>query len=130
MVRNTVQRALVYEAVCQLKNHPTAEDIYAWVTTRNPKVSRGTVYRNLGCLAQEGKIRRVPLPNTSDRFDFTLAPHYHIRCTRCGKLEDVQIPYHAEADGQARKATGWDCRGHEIIFEGECPDCKKERNSK
>lgn len=128
MKRRTIQRSLVLTAVTQLRNHPTAEEVYQYAARHNPNISRGTVYRNLSQLADEGAIRRIPVPNASDRFDFTTDAHYHIVCRGCGRFEDAPLPYNEAADEQVSRTTGWQCEGHDIIFQGLCPACieKKE----
>ena len=55
--RNTIQRALVFEAVNQLKCHATADEIYQMVAAEHPNISKGTVYRNLHQLSENGEIR-------------------------------------------------------------------------
>ena len=67
--RNTVQRSLVYEAVNRLKSHATADEIYEAIVSEHPSVSRGTVYRNLNQLAEEGEIRKILVPGGADRYD-------------------------------------------------------------
>ena len=69
MKRRTIQRALVLSAVMELNDHPTAEEVYRYAAQRTPTISRGTVYRNLSQLAEEGTISRIPVPNAPDRFD-------------------------------------------------------------
>ncbi|MDD6887427.1 MAG: transcriptional repressor, partial [bacterium] len=44
MKRNTIQRALVLEAVQRLHCHPTADEVYAVVAAEHPNISRATVY--------------------------------------------------------------------------------------
>ena len=129
MVRNTIQRSLVIDAVRALANHPTAEQVYDWVKHKQPHVSRATIYRNLGNLAEEGEIRRVLIPNAPDRFDFHCAPHYHIVCQKCGKFEDVELQYSFDADDEISAETGWQCTRHDIIFEGICKDCIKQQQT-
>ena len=65
--RNTIQRALVLEAVQSLHNHPTSADVYEVVRARHPNISRATVYRNLGVLANRGEVLRVEVPNGAAR---------------------------------------------------------------
>ena len=60
--RNTIQRALVLEAVQSLHNHPTSADVYEVVRARHPNISRATVYRNLGVLANRGKCCGLKFP--------------------------------------------------------------------
>ena len=60
--RNTHQRELVLNAVKSLHNHPNANQVFEYVHERDPKVSMGTVYRNLNLLAESGEILSVQAP--------------------------------------------------------------------
>ena len=54
--RYSRQRELIYEALRQTEQHPTAEMIYQWLKPANPSLSLGTVYRNLALLSDLGEI--------------------------------------------------------------------------
>ena len=104
--RNTIQRALVLEAVQSLHNHPTSADVYEVVRARHPNISRATVYRNLGVLANRGEVLRVEVPNGADRYDF------------------LNKPYQDDIVSQVSDAHGFTIEHHEIIFDGVCAHCK------
>lgn len=57
-IRNTIQRDMVIDAVNEMRRHVTADQIYTFVKEKYPSIGRGTVYRNLGILVDEGKVRR------------------------------------------------------------------------
>lgn len=128
--RNTIQRKLVSDAVFDLKNHPTADDIYQSIAQTHKSISRGTVYRNLNYLVEDGFIRRVPVFDGADRFDHTLSSHSHMKCTVCGGVFDLP----PEDDEMAQKLldcerlltenSDFDISGYEIIFKGLCPACQ------
>lgn len=122
--RNTHQRKLVLDAVLASSSHPTADEIFAAVRATDPKVSRGTVYRNLNLLSEEGAILHIKTPGGS-RFDKTVEPHTHLACTGCGRVIDAEAPYAAELDSAVEeRVTGWQVFSHYTIFEGICPDCR------
>lgn len=122
--RNTHQRKLVLDAVLASSSHPTADEVYTAVRELDPKVSRGTVYRNLNLLSEEGAILHIKTPGGS-RFDKTVEPHAHLSCTSCGRVVDAGAPYAADLDGAVEGcAAGWRVLGHYTIFEGICPDCR------
>lgn len=125
-MRNTIQRQVVLQTVRTMCDHPTAEDIYCEIHHTHPSISRGTVYRNLARLAEEGEIRRVAHLNAADRFDFALHPHYHFRCTACNKVFDVDLPYKHELIEEVPNQQGLDIRGCEITFTGLCPVCNRQ----
>jgi len=120
--RNTKQRQLVLDAVRARCDHPSADQIYLDVRAIDKRISRGTVYRNLNILVQQGEVLQVKLPHT-DRFECPSDKHYHLLCQGCGTVWDVPLPYHAELDEQAAKKTGYDIERHRVVFEGLCPNC-------
>ncbi|MBO5488589.1 MAG: transcriptional repressor [Eubacterium sp.] len=124
--RNSKQRQLVLDAVMERCDHPTADEIYLDVRSRDDKISRGTVYRNLGILAEDGDITDVKSPSAT-RYDSRLERHYHLYCTSCGKIFDAPLTYHTEYDAQIEQETGFQINRHRLVFEGLCPNCKQQR---
>ncbi len=122
--RSTRQRRLVLEAVVGAKSHPTAEWVYDAVRREMPRVSLGTVYRNLQVLAEEGKIRSFERGGRI-RYDGDLALHDHFSCDGCGLLLD--IPRTAEALPAERrlKAQGFAIAGRTLEFHGLCRKCRR-----
>lgn len=123
--RNTVQRQIVLQTVLKMHDHPTADNVYAAVAAEHPSISKATVYRNLNQLAGQGEIRRVPVPNGADRFDFNTSEHYHVRCEKCGAVFDVHMPQVVDLIGQVEGASGVEVRRFDILFEGVCKACRE-----
>lgn len=122
--RNTIQRQLVLDAVRSMTNHPTVDEIYARITQTHPSISKGTVYRNLNLLAEQGEILRIQIPNAADRYDFRIQRHYHLRCQRCGHIFDVTMAYQEHLEEKIENPGGFTILSHDIIFSGICPDCQ------
>lgn len=125
--RNSKQRKMILDAVKARCDHPSADQIYLDLRAKDDKISRGTVYRNLGILSESGEILNVKVP-AADRYDFRVDKHYHIYCTCCGRTFDAPLEYHSEYDEQINKSTGFQINRHRLIFEGLCPDCAKKGN--
>ena len=124
--RNTVQRQIVLQTVLRMHDHPTADTVYAAVAAEHPSISKATVYRNLNQLVIQGDIRRVPVPNGADRYDFRTDKHYHMRCRACGKVFDAPmapLPSPAKLLGDT---GGFVVEDHTIEFVGLCPGCYKK----
>lgn len=121
--RYSQQRERIYEAVCATKEHPTAQMIYETLKPDMPKLSLGTVYRNLQQMAQDGRLMELDGPVT--RFDATVRPHTHLRCSRCGCVADGDLAYDVSMD-QKTIAQGWRVTGHSLMFTGLCPACAGE----
>lgn len=122
--RNTLQRKLVLETVRNMTNHPDAEMVYDEVSKINPMVSKATVYRNLKLLAKQGHILHIPIPDGADCFDFNCSPHYHIKCRKCSRVFDVDMPYQENLYRNIKSYRGFVIETHQIVFSGLCPDCK------
>ena len=58
--RYSRQRELIYQALRDTKEHPTADMIYQALRPEHPTLSLGTVYRNLNVLSSDGRIVRMP----------------------------------------------------------------------
>ena len=123
--RITKQRKRVLEAAISRRDHPSADQIYMDLRAEDPRISRGTVYRNLHLLVQQNELRHVKMPD-ADRFDWRAEPHYHLLCTGCGRVIDVPVPYRADLDAQISDQTGYRIAGHRMVFEGLCPECRRE----
>ena len=87
--RNTRQKAAVLAAVRGAQHHPDAKWVYEQVVREIPNISLGTVYRVLASLSAEGLIRECPRADGPSLYDANTEDHLHIRCTRCGRIEDV-----------------------------------------
>lgn len=122
--RNTRQRKLVLDTVLAHRDHPSVDLIYLAVRGEDDKISRGTVYRNLHLLVENGDIQKIKIPG-ADRFDWRLEPHYHIACVKCGAIVDAPIPYREDLDARVSEASGFKEIHHRLIFDGICPECQK-----
>ena len=124
--RNTIQKALILRAVSDLKRHLTADEVYEFVKRDHPSIGKGTVYRNLAILTEEGAIRKVEVPDGSDRFDFTLKNHYHVRCVKCGEVFDVDMDEIPDLQKKIHDTHGMEFLTYDIFFKGICPECRAQ----
>ena len=127
--RNTLQKQIVFETFSQMHNHPSAGMVYEAVSAKFPGISKATVYRLLSEAVDEGKILRLKLSDSSDRYDFTIKKHYHIVCRECGAVADVEVEFDdAELSGNAVGMDGFSVEECHLEFCGLCPDCIKNKN--
>ena len=120
------QRELILETVRRSNDHPTADTIYTRVRAQDPKVSLGTVYRNLNLLCENGQLLKVPIPGTSDRFDHTLGHHAHAYCEVCGSVTDVLPQALPMLQAALKDGCGFQVRQMNLVLEGICPECQKK----
>ena len=127
--RNTRQRTVVLEELKKVSCHPTAAELYEIARMRLPKISLGTVYRNLELLAQNGVIQKLEISGAEARFDGNPERHYHVRCTHCGRVDDVHELPQDFVQGQVQSLAGYDIVGFRLDFLGVCPDCQDGRGA-
>lgn len=126
-MRLTTQRQIILEELGKVKTHPTANEVYDMVRKRLPRIGLGTVYRNLELMADSGIILKLEVGGTQKRFDATVEPHYHIRCSSCGRVDDVHIEVQEQINQLAKYASNYEILGHHIEFSGVCEDCQAKR---
>jgi Fe2+ or Zn2+ uptake regulation protein len=129
----THQRRVVLEEIRKTRLHLTADEIYARVRKSLPRVSIGTVYRNLEILAAQGLIHKIEQGHAQRRFDGVIEEHYHLTCTRCGKVEDAPIQPSDNVLDALENALGLLTKhgifGHKLEFYGFCSRCIKREAS-
>jgi len=123
-LKMTKQRRVIVEELKKLKTHPTATLIYELVRKRLPRISLGTVYRNLDLLAEAGIIQKLETAGTQKRFDGTVENHYHVRCVQCGQVDDIPLPLLGEIEDLLGGLSNYKILSHRLEFQGVCPSCQ------
>jgi len=124
---NTNQRRIIIEELRKLKTHPTADELYAIVREKLPQISLGTVYRNLELLAEAGKILKLELSGKQKRFDGNVNKHFHMRCSTCGKIEDMEADEMGEIDSRLNDLVDkLKVDGYRLGFSRLCSRCRAE----
>jgi len=122
--RMTTQRTIILEELGKLKTHPTADELYRIVRRRLPKISLGTVYRNLEILSGSGLIQKIEVPGTMKRFDGEAQTHHHVRCVSCGAVSDVGPGHTIIVPEITGDVEGYRIVGCRLDLIGICPRCR------
>ena len=122
-LRMTRQRQVILEEVRKIKTHPSADEVYEIVRKRLPRISLGTVYRNLEMLTETGDIQKLEAGGSPKRFDGNPDDHYHARCIRCDRIVDAHLEIDLKINGELSDETGFKISGHKLEFVGLCPSC-------
>lgn len=123
----TRQRRVILEELQKVTTHPTADQVYAMVRKRIPRISLATVYRNLDLMAQAGLISKLERAGSRMRFDGNPANHYHIRCIRCYRVDDLPAGTVMVIEEEVEKKTGYRVIGHQLEYNGICPACREQK---
>lgn len=94
------------------------------VRERLPRITLATVYRNLRVLEELGLVREL-VGGPASRFDATTRMHSHVRCTVCGRVDDIDVDVPQEIIQQGNLNTPYEITSCDVTFEGLCPECQK-----
>jgi Fe2+ or Zn2+ uptake regulation protein len=122
-IRNTRQRKVILEELKKLYTHPSADELYEITRKHLPRISLGTVYRNLEILSEMGEIQKLEFGGMVKRFDGNYSDHYHLRCIRCHKIVDAPLEASKTIERKLKKKTDFKILGHRTEFFGICPEC-------
>jgi len=91
-LRVTPQRVAVFQIVCRLNNHPTAENIIRNIRESHPNISVGTVYKVLDTLVECNLLGKVKTEKGTMRYDPVLSGHHHLYCKETDRIADYEDP--------------------------------------
>lgn len=130
-LNNTIQRRTILEELQKINCHPTAEELFQLVHLRLPRISLGTVYRNLAVLEGEGLVKRIDAHDRVVRYDGHTHPHSHLCCTACGRVEDVILTDDQSHAVRAALLPLLHDRIHSfsLDFSGFCRDCQERSDT-
>jgi len=128
-LRMTRQRRVILEELRKVNTHPSADEIYEMVRKQLPRISLGTVYRNLEILSESGEIQKIQFGCSQKRFDGVAEDHYHIRCLDCGRLMDAPPGSDVRISYKLNENTDIKIMGYKLEFIGICPACLNHHQS-
>jgi Fur family ferric uptake transcriptional regulator/Fur family peroxide stress response transcriptional regulator len=106
--------------------HPTANWLFGRLKREFPRLSIGTIYRNIGILVQQGLIGRIAFGSAFDRLDANVTEHYHFICEKCDAIIDLKVPVEHGLDKRIPTLEGFQVHRHSLEFYGLCPRCAKK----
>jgi len=127
-LRMTRQRRVILEELRKVNTHPSADEVYEIVRKRLPRISLGTVYRNLEILSESGDIQKLEPGCSLKRFDGNPYEHCHIRCVHCDRIADAPMEADLEIDLGKVNSSDFEIIGHRLEFFGLCPECSDRSN--
>jgi len=123
------QKKLIYDIVLATMSHPTADWVYEKARRRMPRISLGTVYRNLKTLTAEGLLLEITTTRGPARYDANVSRHSHLRCVECDRLEDV--PENEMVIQPKSRLRHYKILEYRVELIGICPACRDyQSNSK
>lgn len=121
--KRSKQRERIFQILRSTRTHPTAEWIYEQVRSQMPRISLGTVYRNLHILTRQKRIQELDFGEGTRRYDAFTGEHYHFVCERCGTVSDLDIEPMQDLNARIDPSIPGIVRSHRLDFFGVCSNC-------
>lgn len=118
----TYQRLAIYQALHNVVDHPSAEEIYQQVKKRFPMISLGTVYKTLERFYDVGLVQKVSPLTEVARYDPIVVPHHHMVCVKCQSIHDFSGGA-AQPPLPMPETNGFQVLRQQVILHGYCPQC-------
>lgn len=127
--RLTNRQSLVYNAILNRRDHPSAQTIHRQLIDFGENISLATTYRQLAKLVSFGLINPIELGEET-RYCPGKSVHAHLHCSRCDQVTNVKTNEQTISDlieschDRQIQRTGEElCFDTQIIITGVCDDC-------
>lgn len=113
------QRLSIYNHLQSRYDHPTAEMVYYSLIGTMPTLSKTTVYNTLRLFCEHGIASLIHTEDAQMRFDANTSFHTHFKCSKCGRVIDVDV-------GDKVKEIslpGFAIESKQLILFGRCNSC-------
>ncbi|RRA48685.1 Fur family transcriptional regulator [Acidipila sp. EB88] len=121
----THQRQVIYDVLCSVEGHPSPEEVYARVKRRIPSISLATVYKNLHLFIDSGIFKQVSLHHGSMRVETNHSRHYHLLCTHCKTIHDIDPELLGLSATPTELPGGFVVERLAVDVLGICKDCQQ-----
>jgi len=119
----TPQRIVIYKALVESKEHPSADMLHRKVKEIFPNISLDTVNRTLLTLAEIGAAFIVEGSGDVKRFDGNLHNHQHFKCIKCKRIIDFHHKPFDDIPIPPELAEKFTILRKTVYFEGICDRC-------
>jgi Fe2+ or Zn2+ uptake regulation protein len=121
-VRWTKQMQVIIDIVYESEDHLTADEVYHAAREKLPKISLGTVYRNLKKLETSGIVNETT-SNGISAFSKHPFNNAHLECEVCHRI--LRVPVEIDILDMERK-IGLPIKKWNLVLVGRCKECERK----
>ena len=125
-IRPSVQRIAIYEYLCTMKNHPTADTVHQALEKKYPALSRTTCYNTLKLFEEQKIVQSIQIEDEAVRYDADTSEHFHFKCLCCQNIFDIPLSENNSFNINVQQSLPDDFLAMKIQTNiwGICPSCK------
>jgi Fur family ferric uptake transcriptional regulator len=125
--RLTPQRMMILSAFEGRDDHVSAEEIYAQVAAKYPKVNISTVYRTLELLKKLNMVYEIDLGEGRIRYHpEESGHHHHLVCQDCGEVIDIDESTLSSLSKTLLKDYNFLAELRHVAIFGLCEKCRRK----
>lgn len=130
-MRRSTERFAILRKILDLKSRFSVDDVLDSLIKDAFHISRATVYNTFNLFEKCGLIRRLPLTQGADEYEYVdeQSGHVHLVCTKCGRTRDVR-----DADLSKllshKRFSSFIMTGFDLYISGICMKCKENGKTK
>lgn len=121
--RRTPARRAIVAAFVAAGGAVTADELTARVQGDAPEINQSTVYRVLEALEAVGAADRAETGREAASWHLVAGAHHHLRCTVCGRVEELATEHVDPLAAAVDRATGFALSDH-LVLAGRCAACR------
>jgi Fur family ferric uptake transcriptional regulator len=121
--RVTSARRAVVQALLDIQEHISAEDIAERVQRAMPDVAPSTVYRTLEVLERLGQVEHVHLGHGPSLYHLAERVHVHLLCRSCDRVIELPETYLDDLAARLADEHGFQLEPRHFALLGRCADC-------
>lgn len=121
-IKPSYQRMKVFQYFLDNHNHPTVDMIYKSLCPEIPTLSKTTVYNTLNLFVEKKIVNVLVIEENETRYDLATHTHGHFKCTKCGKMFDVEFDVNKN---NCEELENCEISEEHFYFKGLCPECKQ-----
>src|SRR3954463_843436 len=122
-LRITSQRQVIVDTVFGTEEHFTAEQLLEWSRSKDPSISRATVYRTLPLLTESGLVREMDFGKDRKIYDPNYAEHpnhRHIICVDCDKIVEFENEQLERLEEEISRELGFRLKSQRLQITAAC----------
>ncbi len=122
----TAARRFIIAALCEATSPLAATDLLKDLDKHKLHSNKTTVYRELAFLEKQTIVRTIDFGDGTKRYEIAGDHHHHhLICTKCQKVEDVELERDVDEEGtHLGKQKNFKVTGHSLEFFGLCRNCQ------
>ena len=127
-LRMTAQRQIILEMLHQVSKDVSAEELHQLLNQDKDAPDLSTIYRTLELLEQINLVASSTFANNERRFELlsVRAPHFHIRCQRCGETLAVDLDRLDALAASLQQTYQFTAELEHLVIPGICGSCSQQ----